>query len=286
MDLNLIKQRLEQLNATGQKTSFNEGDSIFWKPEPGQNLIRILPNPYNRDYAFTELLFYYDFGKTMISPKSFGQADVVFDFAQKMRRSKDELERKVAYRLEPKMRTYAMVLIRGKESEGPKYWAFGKTVYAELLGVIADPDYGDITDLVSGRDVVVDFTPAKTAGEFPKTTIRVKPNTSKAFDDPALVEKIKAIKALNDIWPVPTESELKDALEKYLKGESSTPAETPKADPAAKKAAVREEPSDEDFDVSKLKVPTPPKEEPTEPGLKATVLDEIDEMFAEFEKKK
>ena len=46
------------------------------------------------------------------------------------------------------MRTFAAVIVRGKESEGVKFWGFGKTVYQELLGVIYDPDYGDITDLL------------------------------------------------------------------------------------------------------------------------------------------
>ena len=31
------------------------------------------------------------------------------------------------------MRTYVYVLVRGEESEGIKFWGFGKTVYQELL---------------------------------------------------------------------------------------------------------------------------------------------------------
>ena len=48
------------------------------------------------------------------------------------------------------------MIVRGEENEGVKYWGFGKTVYQELLSII-DPDYGDISDPVSGRDVVVEF---------------------------------------------------------------------------------------------------------------------------------
>ena len=55
------------------------------------------------------------------------------------------------------MRTLQSVIVRGKESEGVKFWGFGKTVYQELLGVIADPDYGDITDFfTNGRDIGID----------------------------------------------------------------------------------------------------------------------------------
>ena len=60
-------------------------------------------------------------------------------------------------RLEPKMRTFVPVVVRGREDEGVKFWGFGKTVYQELLSVISDPDYGDITDPLNGRDVNVEF---------------------------------------------------------------------------------------------------------------------------------
>ena len=35
--------------------------------------------------------------------------------------------------MEPKMRTYVPILVRGAESEGVKFWGFGKQVYTELF---------------------------------------------------------------------------------------------------------------------------------------------------------
>ena len=57
------------------------------------------------------------------------------------------------------------MIVRGEENEGVKYWGFGKTVYQELLSII-DPDYGDISDPVSGRDVVVEFKTERKLEEF------------------------------------------------------------------------------------------------------------------------
>ena len=54
------------------------------------------------------------------------------------------------------MRTFVPVVVRGEETEGVKWWGFGKTVYQELLSIIADPDYGDISDSMTGRDIVVE----------------------------------------------------------------------------------------------------------------------------------
>ena len=84
--------------------------------------------------------------KTHLSPVSFGRPDPINEFAGKLKSTGEKDEWIQGKRLEPKMRTFAPVLVRGKEQEGVKFWGFGKTVYQELLGFIADPDYGDISD--------------------------------------------------------------------------------------------------------------------------------------------
>ena len=88
------------------------------------------------------------------------------------------------------MRTYLPVLVRGKESEGVKMWGFGKQVYQELLTFIADPDYGDITDPTSGRDLVITYTPPEGSERYPKTTIMVKPNVTPATEDKNVAEMV------------------------------------------------------------------------------------------------
>jgi len=77
----------------------------------------------------------------------------------------------------PKLRTFAPVVVRGEEDMGVRFYSFGKTVYQALLTYINDPDYGDITHIETGRDIVVDYTPQeKSDTNFAKTTILVKPN--------------------------------------------------------------------------------------------------------------
>ena len=55
-----------------------------------------------------------------------------------------------------KLRTFVPVVVRGEEGEGVRFWGFGKTVYQEILGYIG-PDYGDITDPTSGRDLTIEY---------------------------------------------------------------------------------------------------------------------------------
>ena len=56
-----------------------------------------------------------------------------------------------------KLRTFVPIIVRGQEGDGVRFWGFGKTVYQEILGYIVDPDYGDITDPQSGRDLTIQY---------------------------------------------------------------------------------------------------------------------------------
>ena len=180
MDINAIKSRLNQLQNTSSTAN------AFWKPQPGKSQIRITPYNENKDNPFVELFFHYSLvpNKTVLSPLSFGRPDPVQQFADKLKSSGDKDEWIQGKRIEPKMRTFAPVIVRGEEAEGVKWWGFGKTVYQELLGIIADPDYGDISDVMTGRDIVVERQTAAEAGnQYGKTTIRVKPNQTALVED-------------------------------------------------------------------------------------------------------
>ena len=226
MDINAIKSKLATLQST---TSTKEN---FWKPEPGKQVVRIVPYKHNKDNPFIELFFHYNLGnnKTYLSPLSFGRPDPVAEFADKLKSTGNKDEWIQGKRLEPKMRTFAPVVVRGKESEGVKFWGFGKTVYQELLGVIADPDYGDITDATNGRDIGIERqTPAEAGNQYGKTTVRVKPNQTAMTDDATLMESLMDNQAdLVELYTEPSYDELKEVLQNYLNpsDESETATET------------------------------------------------------------
>jgi len=210
LDLNAIKAKLNQLNKTDEKRN------NLWKPEPGKQRVRIVPYVHRKENPFLEMYFHYDIAKrSMLSPITFGNADPVVEFAEKLKKTGDKDEWLMGRKIEPKMRTYVPVIVRGKESEGPKFWGFGKTIYAELLSIISDPDYGDITDLMNGRDIDVEFTPAE-GGGYPKTSIRVKPNTSAATEDKDVAKKIMNQAKITDIFPEPTYEELETTLKEWM----------------------------------------------------------------------
>ena len=235
MDINAIKKRLTQLQTTNTRTS------NLWKPQPGKTLIRIVPYKFNKQTPFIELFFHYDIGgKSYLSPISFGRPDPIEEFADKLKSSGNRDDWKLGKKLEAKMRTFTPVIVRGEEKEGVKFWGFGKTVYQELLSVIADPDYGDITDPVNGRDVGVEFKTAEEIGaSFPKTTIRVKPNQTQITEDAKELEALLGSqKDIREIYNEQTYDELAEVLQKWLNPSDDETEETEKPKSSGKSSPV------------------------------------------------
>ena len=234
MDLNAIKKRLNQLQTTNNRTS------SLWKPQPGKTQIRIVPYAFNKDNPFIELFFHYNLNnRSYLSPISFGRPDPIEEFAQKLKGSGSKEDYQLSRKLEAKMRTFAPVIVRGEEKQGVKFWGFGKTVYQELLSIIADPDYGDITDPVNGRDVSVEFITADESGaSFPKTAIRVKPNQTPIVEDKAQLESLlENQKDITELYQELSYEELTGVLNQWLNPDGTEEEGTKETAPTSAVAA-------------------------------------------------
>ena len=127
----------------------------------------------------------------------------------------------LAKKLDPKVRIFAPVIVRGEEDMGVRLWQFGKQVYEELLSLATDEEIGDYTDIVNGRDITVETVgPESTGTKYNKSSVRVKLKTSPLGENKAQVEKWMTDQ------PNPTDSfkkytfeEMKSALEKWLSPE-------------------------------------------------------------------
>lgn len=228
INLDAIRGRLNKLQSTqGKKAE-------LWKPAPGKHQIRLVPYKFNKENPFIELFFHYNINnKSYLSPSSFGRPDPIVEFAEKLKRMGDKEDWKAAKKMEPKLRTFVPVLVRGEENEGVRFWGFGKTVYQELLGYISDPDYGDITDPDNGRDIVIDIVSAEDSGtSYPVTTLRVKPKETLLSDSPELTEKyLNGQTEITETYQELTYAELKGVLESWLNpptdDDGDTGTETP-----------------------------------------------------------
>ncbi len=217
MDLDVIKQRLEALQKPASNNS-NNGKSLFWKPSIGKQTVRIMPSKFNKTTPFSELYFHYGIGKpVMISPTNFGEKDPLVEFAKKLRQTDQPENWKLAKKLEPKVRYFAPVIVRGMEDEGVKIWQFGKELYSTFLQLAMDDEVGDYTDINQGRDIKLNTEgPEMTGTKYNRTT--ASPSMK---SDPAGEANQIELWLENQVDPqgvfkkIPYE-EMKEALESWL----------------------------------------------------------------------
>lgn len=214
-----IAQLKSRLNSLSSQNTSKKSD-LIWKPKPGKQIVRIVPYKFNPENPFIELKFHYNInGKTYLSPDSFGRPDPIVEFANRLKKTGSKEDWLMGRKMEPKMRTFAPVIVRGEESEGVKFWGFGKQVYQEIGALILDGEFGDITDVSNGRDITVEFKTAEESGKsFPLTTIRPRGSSTPAVD-PSKVDLVQSLKNqtnLLDLFPELSYDDLKDVMDKWL----------------------------------------------------------------------
>jgi len=220
MDINAIKQRLNSLQATGAKKEKVDYSKYYWKPkQEGKYQIRIVPSAINKENPFQEVFVHYGLSKfPTYALTNWGEKDPIVEFAKQLRQTNDKENWQLAKKLDPKMRIFAPVIVRGEEEKGVRLWEFGKEIYMQLLGIAEDEDYGDFTDINEGRDFTVDATMGDIGGrQGIKCSIRVKPKTSPLGTDKAeikgwLTEQPNVL----ELQKKNSYEDLKDILKRFL----------------------------------------------------------------------
>lgn len=229
MDLQEIKQRMQSLQNKGKGGGKDDRAKNFWVPPVGKSVIRIVPSKFNKSNPFKEVMFHYGIGnKTMLSLTNFGEKDPIVEFAQQLRKTSDKENWSLAKKIEPKMRVFVPVIVRGEEDKGVRMWQFGKEMYLELLGIAEDDDIGDYTDLMDGRDLTVDTVgPEVTGTKFNKSSIRIKPKTSALSDDNEVIKKwISEQPDILSLYKKYEFDEMKTMLMEWLEPAEETTEET------------------------------------------------------------
>lgn len=225
MDLNAIKQRLDNLQSKAAPQQKTDYTTIFWRPTVGKQQVRIVPSAFDSSSPFTELKFYYGItNKVMISPLNFGEKDPIAEFSQKLRQGEYDKENYVlAKKLDAKNRIFVPVVVRGEEDKGVRLWQFGKLIYEDLLSMAMDDEIGDYTDIVNGRDFTLETVgPESTGTNYNKTSVRPRMKTSALSDDSSQVETwLETQPNPKEVFKRFTFDEMKDALVKWLSPEDN-----------------------------------------------------------------
>ena len=127
----------------------------------------------------------------------------------------------MANQLRAKQRFFSPVIVRGEEDKGVRLWGYSKTVYENLLNLVLNPDYGDITDPENGTDLVISY--GKKAGQmFPSTDIQPRRRSSALDDDSSKArEWMEAEIPYDSLFVTKTTEEVEEIFRRHREGVSS-----------------------------------------------------------------
>jgi hypothetical protein len=162
MDIEKLRKKLAETQER-MKSGGGGGDFKFWSPKDGRNVVRILPPKPGTEDFYVESRVHYNVGpnKKMVTCGKVARGTcAVCDFVDALFKSGDKEDEKLAKRMKATSRYYFNVVDRtvGEKDEGYGdilVFGAGATIFTDILGIIVDPDFGDITDPDNGRDVII-----------------------------------------------------------------------------------------------------------------------------------
>jgi hypothetical protein len=228
MDLNSIKSKLNALQSQGKSKEKIDYTKSLWKPKTeGKYQIRIVPSKLDKNNPFKEVFVHYGFAKfPLYALTNWGEKDPIVEFTKQLSQTGDKDNWKLSKKLEPKMRIFAPVIVRGEEDKGVRLWEFGKEIYMQLLGIADDEDYGDYTDISEGRDFTVEAITGDIGGRTGlKSSIRIKPKTTplstSKLDIEEWLENQPDILEVQSTYKM-TFDKMKETLQNFLNPEDSS----------------------------------------------------------------
>jgi hypothetical protein len=230
LDISKLAERLAQLNRGGNNSNSSMG---FISIKDGRNVVRLLPKREGDEtslFGEQEVFVHYGVGKSetnkngsmVVCPTTYGDDKKcpVCELAAELRRlskKKDDSYDKQARSSGRKKRVYYNAVSReedlnsykydadkkkwynkdGEEESPIKVLGTGVGVYKDVLKIICDPEYGDITDFNDGLDVIITKSGTGFNTEYDVKTVRKE---SPAIPDDAPAELVKGWKeALHDL---------------------------------------------------------------------------------------
>ena len=179
----------------------------------------------------------------MSPKKNFGEDDPLNDFIRKLYSEGTDESVKMAKNLNARQRFFSPVIVRGEEDQGVRLWGYGKTAYKELLNLVLNPEYGDITDVNEGTDLTIHY--GKPAGaQFPQTAITPRRRSSPlAPSEDEIGTMLDTVPSYDDVFATArkTPTEIQNMLDEFLLGEEDAEemsSETTKYQSNAPESAV------------------------------------------------
>lgn len=217
IDFEAVRRKLAHLSGK------NASSRILWKPaQDVEHTVRLLPFPDNDGQPFKERYFYYGIGTNpgLLAPSQFGKPDPIQELYNKLAEQGQETW-DLRKGLRPQLKAYAAVIVRGEEDKGPRIWSFGRKTYTDILKIITDEDFGDITDPTSGHDLKVTMGKATPSAQFATCTVTARPKSTPLSTNPDQVKKwIADIPDISHLNELKSYEELESIINKWLNASS------------------------------------------------------------------
>jgi len=216
IDIKKIRARKQALDNKG-------GNSNFWRPQDGDQTIRIVPTPDGD--PFKDFFFHYNVGKNagfLCPKKNYGDDCPVCGFATKLYNEGTDDSIKMAKSLFARQRFFSPVVVRGEEADGVRVWGYGKMAYESLLNLVLNPEYGDITDAEEGTDLILTY--GKPAGAaFPQTKLQPRRQSSPLCQDgpEKCAEMMENIPEFEGLFDRKTSDQVGAMLDEFLSDEGT-----------------------------------------------------------------
>jgi hypothetical protein len=105
-----------------------------------------------------------------------GETCPVCELVKSLFESGTKSDLKLAKAMKPKARFWMNILDVGDKGSSPQVFGAGIQIFKEVLSFFTDPDYGDLTDLVEGRDITLTRSGSGIETEY---SVRPRPKPSK-----------------------------------------------------------------------------------------------------------
>lgn len=182
LNMNKVNEKQQELNKP-------RGDFNFFSPKDGRNVIRICPPKGDKDVFWKEADTHFGVGpegKLVTCLKMFKKKCPVCEEVARLKKSGNKEEQKLADKMRVNHRAYINIIDRGDPDkvDVPQVYNCGNSVLKELINLVCDPEYGDITDFESGFDITL-----TKSGKGMNTEYKVTPKRKESPATTTITEK-------------------------------------------------------------------------------------------------
>jgi len=187
-------EKLAKMRQALSETDTGSGSAGFLGAlSEGVTIVRILPEVGDMPRFFQEVGRHQmpgKDGKRVYCPKFTSRGKLncpVCEIVDQLYQAGDTASKAFAGQIRAKKEYWMNVIARADEKTGVKIYTPGVMVFRQLMSLIQDPDYGDITDVEDGYDIKIERK-GKTKNDT-DYQVRAAKNSSPLSDDPDKVEE-------------------------------------------------------------------------------------------------